>query len=90
MSKQEEPLGRTDDVDLASDAWIGPSQAARVGGVSVQRILALIHQGHVRAVRTAIGRLVNRADVEVYRRAREARVSSLGPARNDNEPRPAA
>ncbi len=68
-----------------SDAWMAPSRAARLAGVSVGRIRELIDEGKLRTVQTDLGRLIRRIDVETYKQAREARLAAKA-----NDPRPAA
>lgn len=79
---QQEPL----DGVLAPGPWMAPSEAARHAGVSVQRINALVDQQRLRVVRTPLGRLIRRDDVEAYRLARATRANG----RDDSDPRPAA
>lgn len=46
------------------------SEAARVLGLSAQRLRALADQGHIACVRTPFGRLFERAELERFRATR--------------------
>ena len=49
---------------MAEPAWLSPSEAARLLHISSQRVRELADQGRLRAQRTALGRLIDRGDVE--------------------------
>lgn len=51
-------------IDTAEDRYLTPSQAARLLGLSSQRVRQLLDAGTLRAVRTPLGHLVERASVE--------------------------
>jgi excisionase family DNA binding protein len=46
------------------DALLSPTQAAQRAGISAQRLRQLADEGKVPAVRTALGRLFARADID--------------------------
>ena len=48
------------------------SEVGRRLGLSAQRVRMLIDAGHLPAIRTSLGRLVAPADVEAFRRRRDA------------------
>lgn len=80
------------DIDEDSGAWLRPSAAARLARVSIQRINDLVAQGRIRIVRTPLGRLMRREDVEAYSQQRDARARLLagGTQNDDDGPLPAA
>ena len=58
---------------LTSDQWVGPSEAARVLGVSAQWVIRLAHQGVLHCEMTPLDRIFRRADVERLAAARAKR-----------------
>jgi len=61
-------------VNVTSDDLIGTGQAARLLGISSERVRAIVREGGLAAVaRTSVGSVYRRADVEALaeKRARE-------------------
>jgi hypothetical protein len=56
---------------IATQEWLSPAQAARLLGVTPERIRQLERAGRVTCVRTALGRLLDPADVERLAAERE-------------------
>ncbi len=54
------------------DALLSPTQAAQLLGLSAQRLRQLSDEGRVPVVRTALGRLYGRADIEALIEMRSA------------------
>lgn len=58
------------DVTPSLDELLQISEAARVLGLSAQRLRTLADEGHVSCVRTPFGRLFERAELERFRATR--------------------
>jgi hypothetical protein len=58
------------DVTSSYDDLLLVSEAARVLGLSAQRLRTLADEGHVACVRTPFGRLFERAELERFRGTR--------------------
>jgi len=58
---------------MTETQWIGPSDAARLLGVSVQSVRDWLDAGRLPHIPTSIGRVVDRADVERLAAERQAR-----------------
>jgi len=54
-------------------AWLRPSDAARVLGVSKETLTYHVRRGRLGVLVTPLGRLIARADVESFQQARAAR-----------------
>jgi hypothetical protein len=57
----------------ADESMLSPSQAARELDVSAKRAVQLADAGKLRCIKTPLGRLFDRADVERLARERRAR-----------------
>ncbi len=70
--------------------WLAPSHAGRILGTSGQWVAILCRQGKLRAVRTALGWLVDPDDIERVREEREAKLKiklkSMAKSRTIKEP----
>ena len=64
---------------VGHDNWLSPAQAARVLGVTPQRVRQMTNEGRLRCQWTPLGRMIDFAAVEALRteRARKAG-STLG------------
>ncbi len=58
--------------DQGSTAWLSPSAAAREAKLSAQRICQLVDSGDLVGLKTPLGRLVDRRDLERFIRSRRA------------------
>ena len=66
------PIKEVSGLSPSLDSLLSPSQAARVLGVSSERVVQLANDGKLTAIRTALGRLFEPGDVEHLAREREA------------------
>jgi hypothetical protein len=55
---------------MYGDSWLSPAQAARVIGVTPQRIRQLMRSGELKSSETPLGRILPRDEVERYARER--------------------
>ena len=63
----------------AADELLGPSEAARLAGISAQWIRELVKQDRLPGIRTSIGTLVRRGDVEGLVAERQSRRLEVNP-----------
>lgn len=60
--------------------WFTPAEAARILGITPQRVRQLTAEGRLNFERTRLGRIIDPASVEAFRQEREARLAARGGA----------
>ena len=64
--------------DMSTVEWLTPARAARILGVTPQRVRQMMRSGELVCVHTPLGRLADPASVERLRVEREGRRSRGG------------
>jgi hypothetical protein len=62
------------------DAYVSPSQAGRILGLSPSRVKQLVDDGSIAALSTPLGRLISRESVQALAEQRRRRDQGDGPA----------
>jgi len=60
------------------DQWLAPTEAARILGLTTDRIRQFCNEGRLTHLRTPLGRLIEGASVEQMRAEREGRLAARG------------
>jgi excisionase family DNA binding protein len=66
QKRQHKPLVNPQVLDMRAKGWITAREAAKLGGISVPRVYALINDGKLTGCRKGTRRYVSRASVEAH------------------------
>lgn len=81
LSDQAQRIIAEEDMARVFRTWLTPKHAAALVGVSPARVIALIHRGEMRALRTPHGHLIDPESTTTYADARDRRIATAKRAR---------